>query len=157
MRRAATWTALYALHEGRYLVHIPGAPDFVNEPFSERYPDGVPALTPLVAAGVGPGEDPVGALAAPADWPGCLRGEVAGGFSLVLYEGGGVEALAECAREHALSAAWALHEGEWVSYTPGAPDLANRPFAELFAGGLPPLTPLVVHGDPPPDASGGGN
>ena len=118
----------------------------------------MPALTPLVAAGVGPGEDPVGALAAPEDWPGCLRGEVAGGFSLVLYEGGGVEALAECAREHDLSAAWALHEGEWVSYTPGAPDLANRPFAELFAGRPAPRSPRSSSAaTPPPDASGGGN
>ena len=54
----------------------------------------------------------MGALAAPADWTGCLRGEVADGFSLVLYEGGGVEALAECSGEHALSAVWVLHEGE---------------------------------------------
>ena len=151
-------TALYALHEGRYLAYILDAPDFVNAAFAARYPDGVPALTPLVAASKGPAsEDPVGALDPPADWPGCLRGEVAEGFSLVLHEGGGVEALAECAREHALSAAWALHAGEWVAYIPGAPDFVNRPFAELFADGLPPLTPLVVRSDQEPDASGGGN
>ena len=150
---------LYALQEGRYLAYLPEAPGFVNEPFAGLYPEGVAALTPFVAAGDGPSEDPVGALAAPEDWPGCLRGElVEDGFSLVLFEGGTVEELAECGREHALSAAWALHEGEWVSYTPGAPDSVNRPFAELFADGLPPLTPLVVRGDPPPAAaSGGGN
>ena len=39
--------ALYALHEGRYLPHIFGAPDFVNRPFTQRYPDGLPPLTPL--------------------------------------------------------------------------------------------------------------
>ncbi len=150
-------TALYALHEGQYLAYIPEAPDFVNEPFAELFAEGVPSLTPLVAASDGPSADPVGALPAPTDWPGCLRGEVAAGWSLVLHEGGSVAALAECAREHALSSAWALHEGEWIAYAVGAPDFVNRPFAEIFTDGLPPLTPLVVRSDAPPNASSGGN
>ncbi len=142
---------LYALHEGRYVAYLPEAPGFVNEAFAGLYPEVVPALTPLVAASDGPAsEDPVGELAAPGDWPGCLRGEfVEDGFSLVLYEGGTVEELAACARGDAVVAAWALHEGEWVSYIRGAPEFVNRSFATLFADGVPPLTPLVVRSEPP--------
>ena len=58
-----------------------------------------------------------------------------------------------------LEAAWALHEGEWVGWIASAPDAVNRPFAELYADGLPPLTPLVVCSERPPPATepGGGN
>ena len=41
-------TALYALHEGEFVPYILGAPEFVNQPFQELYPDGLPPLTPLV-------------------------------------------------------------------------------------------------------------
>ncbi len=149
--------ALYALHQGSYLPYILDAPDFVNRPFAELFADGVPALTPLVAASPGPAsDDPVGEVAPPGDWPACLQGEVSGGWSLVLYEGGSVGQLAACAGEHALVAAWALHEGQWVGWIAGAPDFVNEAFAELHAGGLPPLTPLVVRSEPPPPATGAG-
>ena len=42
-------TALYALHDGVYVSYILGAPEFVNASFRELFPDGVPAITPLVA------------------------------------------------------------------------------------------------------------
>ncbi len=150
--------ALYALHEGVYVPLIPGAPGFVNEAFRELYPEGVPALTALVAASGGPpGADPVGELGAPRSWPRCLRGEVAEGFSLVVYEGGAVEDLASCAESLAVTALYALEDGEWVSYIPGAPDSVNEPFRELFAGGLPPVTPLVASSDGPPAAGSDGD
>ncbi len=149
--------ALYALHEGVYLPLIPGAPGFVNEAFRELYPEGVPALTALVAASAGPpGSDPVGDLGAPRSWPRCLRGELAEGFSLLVYEGGSIEDLAACAERLAVTALYALEDGQWVSYIPGAPGFVNEPFRELFAGGVPPVTPLVVRSDgPPPTGSDG--
>ena len=146
-------TALYALHEGVYVSLILGAPGFVNAGFRELFAEGVPALTPLVAASGGPpSSDPVGELAAPRSWPACLRGEVADGFSLLVHEGGAVEDLVSCAERRNVTALYALADGEWVSYILGAPGFVNRPFRELFAGGLPPVTALVVRSDGPPAA-----
>ena len=42
-------TALYVLHGGAWVSYILGAPEFVNEDFAAVFPDGLPALTPLVA------------------------------------------------------------------------------------------------------------
>ncbi|MYB42116.1 MAG: hypothetical protein F4X76_08015, partial [Chloroflexi bacterium] len=47
-------TAVYALVEGEYVPYILGAPEFVNRPFAELFPDGVPAATPLTVRGEGP-------------------------------------------------------------------------------------------------------
>ena len=77
----------------------------------------------------------------------CLRGPVvAGGFSLVLAGGGGVDDLAACSGERGVTALYTLHEGEWVSYLLGAPEFVNARFRERFAEGLPQGTPLVVRG-----------
>ena len=95
--------ALYALHEGLYVSHILGAPDFVNREFREIFADGLPLMVPLVAASNGPpSADPFGDLddGGQQPWPECLRGDIAAGFSLVVYEGGSVDELEACAREH---------------------------------------------------------
>ena len=47
-------TALYALHDGVYVPCILGAPDPVNQPFRELFPDGVPALSALLVQSEGP-------------------------------------------------------------------------------------------------------
>ena len=148
-------TALYALRGGRYVPWIAGAPGFVNEPFAELWepaahgePAAIPAGTPLLAASAGPpSADRLPGPAIPA-WPGsrCLHGELLDGFSLVIYEGGDVEALAACARQLSVDAVYVLAAGEWVPYIVDAPDFVNRPFAKLFAEGLPFATPLVVRG-----------
>ena len=150
-------TALYTLHEGVYVSYILGAPDFVNEAFRELYPDGLPALTPLVAGGNGPpSADPLGDDrdgAGPQPWPECLRGDVVEGFSLAVYEGGSVEELEACAESQQATVLYALHGGEWVSYILGAPDFANAGFRELFPDGLPVLMPLVARSDGPAEAN----
>ena len=84
---------------------------------------------------------------APEFGPECLRGAIATGFSLVLYEGGSVEALDTCAQGRAISAVYALVDGEWVSYILGAPAFVNEPFVALFPEGLAPVTPLVTKSD----------
>ena len=151
-------TALYALHQGVYVSFILGAPGLVNAAFRELFAEGVPALTPLVAASGGPpGADPVGELGAPRSWPACLRGEVAEGFSLLVYEGGSVEDLVSCAERLDVTALYALEDGQWVAYIPGAPGFVNEPFRELFAAGLPPVTALAARSDGPPAASSGGD
>ena len=147
-------TALYVLHEGAYVSYVPGAPEFVNRPFRELFPDDLPPLTPLVVSSSGPpAGDPFGGFPGGEDalrpWPECLRGAVAEGFSLVVYEGGGVEQLAACARERNITALYVLDGGEWRSHVPGAPEFVNRPFRALFADGVPPLTPLVARSDAP--------
>ena len=147
-------TALYVLDGGEYVSYIVGAPGFVNGDFRALFTDGVPALTPLVARSDGPpSPDPAGDAPRTADatqpWPECLRGDVAEGFSLVVYEGGSVGDLETCARGRGVTAMYTLHEGAYVSYILGAPELVNRVFAGLFAEGVPSVTPLVVKGDAP--------
>ena len=148
-------TALYALHEGEYVSYILGAPAFVNSAFREVYSGGVPALTPLIAKSEGPpSADPAAGSAGDGEpWPLCLRGAIVEGFSLVLYEGGSVDALDACAQSLRVTAVYALHEGEYVSYILGAPDFVNAAFRELFADGLPAVTPLVVKSEGPPRAN----
>ena len=150
--------ALYALHEGVYVPYILGAPAFVNREFRELFPDGLPVMAPLAAGSSGPpSADPFGddLDGAGPPWPECLRGEIAEGFSLVVYEGGSIDELAACAQGRGVTAAYALAGGEWVSYILGAPEFANRSFRELFPDGLPALAPLVAKSEGPP-ASGRG-
>ena len=144
--------ALYALHEGAYLSYILGAPGFVNRSFAEVFAGGVPPVTPLVARSDGPpSADPFGdgfgegGVLWP--WPECLRGEIAAGLSLVVYEGGGLEELVACAGSMGVTAVYALQEGVYLSYILGAPAFVNRDFAAVFADGLPLLTPLVARSE----------
>ena len=65
----------------------------------------------------------------------------------MLYEGGSVEDLDTCAEGSNVSAVYALVDGEYVSYILGAPDFVTAAFRELFADGLPAVTPLVVKGN----------
>ena len=82
--------------------------------------------------------------AGPQPWAQCLRGDLAAGFSLVVFEGGSVEELVACAESRSVTGVYALADGEWVSYILGAPDFANRDFVELYPDGLPPFTPMVA-------------
>ena len=146
--RSRSVTALYVPHEGDYVPYIPGAPEFVNLPFRELFPHGVPALTPLIAKSDGPpSADPAAASEITEPWPDCLRGDIVSGFSLVLYEGGSVAQLASCAESRDVSAVYVLAGGGYVPYILGAPDFVNRPFRELFPGGLDPVTPLIARSD----------
>ena len=149
--------ALYTLHDGDYLPYILGAPEFVNRPFRELFAAGVPTLTPLIARSDGPpSPDPtpdssgagVDGLTQP--WPECLRGAVATGFSLVLYEGGSIEDLAACAHSRHVTALYTIHDGKYLPYILGAPDFVNRPFHALFVDGVPALTPLIAKTTIPP-------
>ena len=69
--------------------------------------------------------------------PDCLRGEIATGFSLVLYEGGSVEDLDSCAQGRDVSAVYALVDGEYVPYILGAPEFVNEAFVALFPRASP--------------------
>ena len=144
----------YVLHEGVYVSYILGAPDFVNAGFVELFADGLPPITPLVAASDGPpSPDPFGDDlddGGPQPWPQCLRGDIAAGFSLVVYEGGSVDELEACAQSRDVAALYALSEGEYVSYILGAPAFVNQPFRDLFADGLPLMTPLVARSEGQP-------
>ena len=149
--------ALYALHEGAYVSYILGAPDFVNREFRELFPDGLPVMAPLVAGSNGPpSADPFGDGLdndGQQPWPECLHGAVVEGFSLVVYGGGSVDELVSCAQSRHVTAVYALADGEWVSYILGAPGFVNQPFRELFADGLPAITPLVAKSEGPPLAN----
>ncbi len=88
----------------------------------------------------------------PEPWAHCLRGDIAEGFSLVVSEGGSVEDLVACAESRDVVTLYALHEGVYVSYILGAPEWVNAGFAGLFAGGVPPFTPLTVQSGGSPSA-----
>ena len=138
-------TALYALDGGAYVSYILGAPEFVNRQFAELYAEAVPAATPLTVRSDGPATaDPVPGVAVAEPWPECLRGDIAAGFSLVLYQGGSVADLDACAGALDVSALYVLQGGAWVSYILGAPDFVNGEFRELAPDGLPAITPLVA-------------
>ena len=150
-------TALYALESGEYVSYILGAPEFVNAGFRALFADGIPALTPLTVKSDGPATAdpaPEGGVAQP--WPECLQGEIVEGFNLVVYEGGSVGELEACARDRNVTAVYTLNEGEYVSYILGAPDFVKQAFAELFADGVPAVTPLVAQSDSPLTASADG-
>ena len=146
-------TALYALHDSQYVSYIVGAPAFVNRSFREQYPDGVPALTPLVAKSDQHATPDPGAgwsdeqLRRAQSWPECFRGTVSEGFSFVLARGDTVQGTVACAEARRVSALYALEDGAWVSYIVGAPPFVNAAFIDLFANGVPALTPLLVKQD----------
>ena len=79
----------------------------------------------------------------------CLRGDIAVGYSLVVYAGGSFADLEACAQRHGITAMYTLVDGQWVSYRIGAPVVVNRAFMELYGDGLPAVTPLVVRSDSP--------
>ena len=54
-----------------------------------------------------------------------------------------------CAEGLHVTALYAVHGGEWVSYILGAPAFVNREFGELFAEAVAPLTPLVARSEGP--------
>ena len=141
-------TALYVPHEGEYVPYILGAPAFVNEAFVALYPEGIAPLTPLIAKSEGPpSADPAAGGEITEPWPDCLRGGIATGFSLVLYEGGSVEDLDSCAQSRDISAVYALVDGEYTPYILGAPGFVNEDFAAVFPDGLPAATPLVAQSE----------
>ena len=147
-------TALYALHEGVYVSYILGAPEWVNAGFAELFARGVPPVTPLTVKSNGPpSTDPNRGDGTPLPGTECLRGEIVVGFSLLVYAGGSVEELVACAESRDVVTLYALHEGVYVSYILGAPEFANLPFRELFADGLPSITPLVVRSEGTPQAN----
>ena len=112
-------TALYALEGGAYVSYILGAPEFVNRSFLELYAEGVPATTLVIARSDGPATaDPSRDDVAVQSWPECLRGEIAAGFSLVLYEGGSVEELGSCARDRHVTALYTLEGGVYAAVHP---------------------------------------
>ena len=147
---------LYVLHEGVFVSYILGAPGFVNAGFLELFPDGLPPIAPLVATSNGPpSADPFGGDLegdGQQPWPECLRGAVSEGFSLVVYEGGSVDELEACAQSRDVAALYALSDGVFVSNILGAPDFVTQPFRDLFADGLPLMTPLVARSEGPPGA-----
>ena len=147
-------TALYALHGGVFVSYILEAPAFVNGPFVELFAEGVPPLTPLVAGSDGPPSvDPNRGDGVLLAGPECLRGDIAEGFSLVVYEGGSVEDLVACAQGREVATVYVLHDGAFVSYILEAPGFVNQPFRDVFAAGLSPITPLVVKSEGPPEAN----
>ena len=58
-----------------------------------------------------------------------------------------------CAESRNVTAIYTLDGDEYVSHILGAPDFVNARFCELYAGGVPALTPLTVKSDGPATAA----
>ena len=140
-------TALYVLDDGAWVSYIVGAPQIVNARFQALFADGVPASTPLAVKSAGPATPASTTPPVVEPFAACLRGGIAEGFSLVLYEGGSVEDLDACAELLGVTAIYVLRGGDWVSYILAAPDFVNRRFQELFPDGVPTATPLTVRAE----------
>ena len=84
--------------------------------------------------------------------PGCLRGAVSAGLSLVVYGGGSLQDLVDCARARGVTALYTLAGGEYVPYVVGAPEIVNEGFGELFAAGVSGPRPFVVRSEAPSGA-----
>lgn len=76
--------------------------------------------------------------------PPCLRGPLRDGFSVVTYEGGSVPELEVCAYELRVSALYVLADDRYVSLLTAAPAFVNRPFHDLYPGGVPAGTTLIA-------------
>ena len=139
------------LSDGEYVSYVIGAPEFVNARFRGLFPDGIPAATPLTVRSESPVEaaSPAPAGEDTGPWAVCLRGEIASGFSLVVYQGGSVDELDACAASLGVAALYTLAGGEYVPYILGAPAFVNADFRELFPDGLPAATPLTIRSDRP--------
>ena len=92
-------------------------------------------------------------LSEPAPSASCLRGAIDVGFSLVVSEGGTLEDLEACARSRHVTVLYTRDGRKYVPYILGAPAFVNARFVELFAGWLPPTTPLIARSDGPPEAA----
>ena len=72
----------------------------------------------------------------------------------MVYEGGSVEGPGGVRGEPQRRVPVCRSHGDvWVSYILGAPEWVNREFGELFAEGVPPLTPLVARSEGPLEAN----
>ncbi len=146
--------ALYVHEDGRWVSMIIGAPAYVNRAFEEFFADDVPPRTPMIVQRNwarpqsvftnrrAPAQVQTQPPVAPSE--DCLRGFVDYRFSLVTYEGGTIPDLKACAEHHNVLALYVTEGSEWFSLIIGAPELVNRDFVELFAAGVPALTPMVA-------------
>ena len=73
-----------------------------------------------------------------------LIGDLAAGYSLVLFSGGSVEELAAAAEARGASVVYARIRGLWFSYFLSGPDFLNQSFQAMFKDGVPALTPLLT-------------
>ncbi|MBX7110735.1 MAG: SH3 domain-containing protein [Dehalococcoidia bacterium] len=148
---------------GSFVSYIVGAPDFANGAWNLRYPGGqLPARSPYVAM-CAPGvrsEQP--ALPAPPGSP-AISGDLpaAGGFGLVVWGGGGADALVAAAQSRGCDATsvWTNDAaGQFVSYIAGAPAIANAAWSSRFGGTPMPGDSAVVvvcRGRETPASAGG--
>ena len=74
----------------------------------------------------------------------CLRGDIAEGFSLLVAEGGTLEGLVACAEGRDVVALYALPRGRLPLVHPRCAGLRQCGFTELYADGVPALTPLIA-------------
>ena len=89
------------------------------------------------------------AVVAEEPWVECLRGMKPVRFSLVLYEGGTIPELRDCAEEFDLKAIWDRPDQVWIPIIFDAPDFVNVQFEELYPDGIPPITPFIAQRDLP--------
>ncbi len=73
-----------------------------------------------------------------------LIGDLAAGYSLVLFSGGSVEELAGVAEARGASVVYARIRGLWFSYFLSGPEFISDKFIDHFAEGVPVATPFYA-------------
>jgi len=101
--------------------------------------------TALVGTKTGSDTFSVGAVTPPPAESGSFTGTIAAsGVSLVVFDGGTVEALASAAADAGLVSVSLTVDGKFVVYIVGAPAFVNAAFNAAFADGIAASTPVIV-------------
>ncbi len=118
--------AVYSHADNSWAALFPSAPEFLSQPFFNRFTEGVPPGQPLIAKR---GNAP--AVAGP-----CLSDLADAGLSDVTFTGGSLNELAACVRSLEVNALYHQAPSGWTAFFPDAPAFLSEPFRDRFRYGL---------------------
>ena len=118
--------AVYSHADNSWAGLFPSAPEFLSQPFFNRFSEGLPPGQPLIAKR---GNAP--AVAGP-----CLSDLADAGLSDVTFSGGSLNELAACVRSLEVNALYHQAPSGWTAFFPDAPAFLSEPFRDRFRYGL---------------------
>ena len=115
---------LYDYTENSWTGFFLDYPLFLNQPFRDRFVDGLPVGQALIARRATAGSE------------NCLSGLTDEHLSLVTYIGGSLAELEDCARDLSIDTLYSNTENSWTGFFPGYATFLSQPFREQFPDGL---------------------
>ena len=143
-------STLYVSDGANYVAYGVDSSPATNARFRQLFPRGVPAHTPLWALSPGPGSPAPEAAGGALALPQCLYGMHRAPLTLRVYEGGTLADLEGCARSLHFGEIYAFQAGRWLRFVADFSidfwdrTRLNEAFHGVFAGGVPPGTPLFA-------------